>query len=109
MMKETAECGVNAILAILASLTCVSCLPVRLLTCSNHSLPSRLLPCRWFRSKYIQSAASDAGWLLVSQPGSLGTAFHADRKIGTAVPRSDLERVLLGFFHGFFLASRIVV
>jgi hypothetical protein len=38
----------------------------------------------------------------VSQPGSLGTAFHADRKIGTAVPRSDLERVLLGFFHGFF-------
>jgi hypothetical protein len=106
MMKETAERGVYA---ILASLTCVLCLPVRLLTCSNHSLPSRLLPCRWFRSKYIQSAASDAGWLLVSQPGSLGTAFHADREIGTAVPRSDLERVLLGFSHGFFLASRIVV
>jgi len=27
------------------------------------------------RPKYIQSAASDAGWLLVSQPGSLGTRF----------------------------------
>jgi hypothetical protein len=27
------------------------------------------------RPKYIQSAASDAGWLLVSRPGSLGTCF----------------------------------
>ena len=62
--------GVDAILAscpalnVSSLLTGSTCLPSRLRR--DHSLQ---------HSKYIPAASSDAGWLLVSQPGSLGTCF----------------------------------
>lgn len=92
--------GVDAILAscpalnVSSLLTGSTCLPSRLRR--DHSLQ---------HSKYIPAASSDAGWLLVSQPGSLGTCFMP-------IESAPLFRLpilsvcsLLGFFHGFSLAS----
>jgi len=56
------------------------------------------------RSKYIQSSTPDAGWLLVAQPGPLGTCFMQIES--ASLTRVPISRSALGFFHVFLLFAR---